>query len=104
MVNALARLRRQHGIGGYVGGGFGRARVKELGDSDSAWAWQLIAGVRMPISDNIDVGLKYRYFRTGKLNFDDTFAFTGVVRRAPSGGTAFFDADDHFARTACWRA
>ena len=34
----------------YGGGGFGRARVKPLGDSDSAWAWQGIAGVRYALS------------------------------------------------------
>ena len=43
------------------------------------------------LSDNIDVGLKYRYFRTGRLNFDDTFTFTGVGNG--SGGTATFDAE-----------
>ena len=95
MVNALLDFGGDTGIGGSVGGGFGRARVKELGDSDSAWAWQLIAGVRAPVSDNIDVGLKYRYFRTGRLNFDDTLGFTGVG--TGSGGTAFFDTDDHYS-------
>jgi hypothetical protein len=25
------------------------------------------------VSDNVDVGLKYRYFRTGKLGFNDGF-------------------------------
>ena len=75
------RLRRRQRLRRLVGGGFGRARVKELGDSDSAWAWQLHRGVRTAISDNIDVGLKYRYFRTGKLNFNDDFAFTGVGMR-----------------------
>jgi len=95
MVNALLDFGDDNGISGSVGGGFGRARVKELGDSDSAWAWQLIAGVRMPVSENVDVGLKYRYFRTGNLNFDDTFGFTGVGNG--SGGTAFFDASNHFS-------
>jgi len=83
------------GFGAYVGGGFGRARVKEFGDSDSAWAYQGIAGVRAALSDNIDVGLKYRYFRTGRLNFDDTFTFTGVGNG--SGGTATFDARNRFS-------
>ena len=48
----------------------------------------------MPVSSNVDVGLKYRYFRTGHLNFNDTLAFTGVG--TGSGGTAFFDASDKF--------
>ena len=95
MVNALLDLGGNGGIGGYIGAGFGRARVKELGDSDSAWAWQLLAGVYMPVSDNIDVGLKYRYFRTGNLNFDDSVTFTGVG--AGSGGVAAFDASNHYS-------
>jgi opacity protein-like surface antigen len=100
MVNALLDFGDDTSFSGSVGGGFGRARVKELGDSDSAWAWQLIAGARMPVSSNIDVGLKYRYFRTGKLNFHDEFAFTPVGTTCGtvpcSGGTAFFDASDKF--------
>ena len=44
MVNALVDVGGDSGLGASLGGGFGRARVKQLGDSDSAWAWQLIAG------------------------------------------------------------
>ena len=69
MVNALLDFGKDDGLSFYVGGGFGRARVKVLGESDSAWAWQLIAGARTAISANIDLGLKYRYFSTGKLDF-----------------------------------
>jgi opacity protein-like surface antigen len=95
MVNALLDVGGDSGFGASFGGGFGRARVKQLGDSDSAWSWQLLAGVRTALSDNIDVGLKYRYFRTGKLHFNDDFAFTGVG--TGSGGTAFFDDSGHFS-------
>jgi opacity protein-like surface antigen len=95
MVNALLDVGGDSGFGASFGGGFGRARVKSFGDSDSAWAWQAIAAVRTAISDNIDVGLKYRYLRTGHLNFIDTFAFSGTP--PGSGGTAFFDAGSHFS-------
>src|SRR6478672_7757957 len=67
MVNGLVDFGGNGGVGAYAGAGIGRAKVKQLGDSDNAWAYQLLAGVYMPISDNVDVGLKYRYFRTGKL-------------------------------------
>ncbi|GAA4043127.1 hypothetical protein GCM10022281_25410 [Sphingomonas rosea] len=71
MVNALLDLGGSNGVPAfYIGAGAGRARVKALGDRDSAWAYQGIAGVRFPISDNIDLGLKYRYFRTAKLDLD----------------------------------
>ena len=62
MLNGLLDLGGNGGVGAYVGGGIGYASVKEFGDKDSAMAWQLIAGVYMPISDNIDLGLKYRLF------------------------------------------
>jgi len=95
MVNALLDVGGDSGFGASFGGGFGRAHVKSLGDSDNAWAWQLIAAVRTAISPNIDAGLKYRYFRTGKLDFSDDVAFVGTG--AGSGGTAFLDAGNHFS-------
>jgi opacity protein-like surface antigen len=96
MVNALLDFGGNGSFGGSIGGGVGYARVKELGDSDSAIAWQLLAGVRTAVSPNVDVGLKYRYFRTGRLNFDDAFVFTGVGEGG-SGGTAFFESRDHYS-------
>jgi opacity protein-like surface antigen len=101
MLNGLVDFGGNGGVGFYAGGGFGRAHVKEFGGSDSAWAWQLIAGASMPVSDNIDVGLKYRYFHTGNLNFDDSVAFSPVGTTcgtvACTGGTAFFNANGHFS-------
>ena len=70
MLNGLADF----DLGGarlYGGAGIGRASVKMMGDKDSAWAYQLIAGVGVPISGNLEAGLKYRYFRTGSLNFQN---------------------------------
>ena len=104
MVNALLDLGGDEGIGGYVGGGFGRARVKQLGDRDSAWAWQGIAGLRFPVSSNIDVGLKYRYFRTGRLDFDtDAATLAGTTRTAAVANTgvgATGSTNVTFTRTA----
>jgi len=77
------------GIGIYGGGGFGRANVKLMGESDGAWAYQAIAGVRVPITPNLDAGLKYRYFRTGKLNFNEDATLTDA-------GVAFASSD-HFS-------
>lgn len=74
MVNLLIDFGDDDGFQGYVGGGAGVARVKFedyrvfsnasplLDDSDTVFAWQGIAGVRAPLSENIDVGLKYRFF------------------------------------------
>src|SRR6185437_11570319 len=55
----------------YVGGGIGLAQVKISGDlagrrlfekNDSVFAWQVGAGVSMPISDTTKLFLDYRYF------------------------------------------
>ena len=73
MVNGLFDFGDDSGWNGYVGGGVGRARVKLFGERDSSFAWQFIAGARKAISPNIDVGLKYRYFRTGEIEFNDEF-------------------------------
>ncbi|MCX9148721.1 OmpA family protein [Erythrobacter sp. WG] len=80
MVNGLIDFGRDDGLQVYAGGGAGIARVDfELGvpgradfidDSGTAFAWQGIAGLRYPVTDNIDVGLKYRYFRVENLNIN----------------------------------
>ena len=74
MVNALADFGDEDGLSFYAGLGAGRARVKLLGDSDKAWAFQLIAGARYALSRNVDLGLKYRYFRTAKVQIADDFS------------------------------
>ena len=73
MANALLDFGDDDGWSGFIGGGIGRTRVRFAGDRDSAFAHQAIAGVRKAITPNVDLGLKYRYFRTSKLNFDDNF-------------------------------
>lgn len=91
MANALLDGDFGGGFGGYAGGGAGRAWASFSGDKDSAWAYQGIAGVRYAVSPNVDVGVKYRYFRTGKLGFNDGFAVNGV----PFTTTAKGNYDSH---------
>ncbi len=77
MVNALLDFGEDDGIQGFVGGGVGVARVKAeyglntrgnfLDDSDTVFAWQAIAGIRQPISENVDVTLKYRFFNADNV-------------------------------------
>ena len=88
MANALVDFGPSDGINFFAGGGVGVAWNKanytvattsntvpavttqtELHDSRSAFAWQLIAGVRVPLSPNVDLGLKYRYFDAGRFNY-----------------------------------
>ena len=83
MVNGLLDFGPDDGLQGFVGGGVGIARVnihnsiKAVGpgfldDSDSGFAWQAIAGVRAPLSDHWDVGLKYRFFNANNIDLVDT--------------------------------
>lgn len=93
MINALADFGDEEGFSFYAGGGIGRAKARALDDGDSAWAYQLIAGARTAISPNIDFGLKYRYFRTGRMNFvGGPIGFEGNVNSVVGGtqrATAF---------------
>src|SRR5574338_403216 len=73
MANLLLDFGDDNGVTGYIGAGVGMARVKiktdfagtfptipatgfGFSDSDSALAWQFIAGIRTAVSDHIDVG------------------------------------------------
>jgi opacity protein-like surface antigen len=94
MINGLVDFGGNGGVGGYVGGGVGYASVKQFGETDGGLAWQLLAGVYAPVSDNIDIGLKYRYFRSQKLHMEDSFAFTGDP--GFSDGIATVGIDDRF--------
>jgi opacity protein-like surface antigen len=84
MVNVLLDFGNADGLSFYAGGGAGWSSTKyklgfdETGDAfvdslsgsekDSGFAWQAIAGVRYAISPNMDLGLKYRYFRGNKVD------------------------------------
>ncbi|WP_156452121.1 outer membrane protein, partial [Novosphingobium sp. CCH12-A3] len=81
MVNGLLDFGPDDGLQGFVGGGVGVARAKYfinaagnsvnglyVNDSDTGFAWQALAGIRAPISDHVDVGLKYRFFNADKVD------------------------------------
>ena len=72
MVNGLLEFGSDDGVQFFVGGGVGVANVDlpvevaGLGvivdDSATDFAYQGLAGFRVAVSDNIDIGVKYRYF------------------------------------------
>jgi opacity protein-like surface antigen len=94
MANALIDIGDPGGVNFFAGGGAGIAWHKfnytgnigpatlanpngapfTVEDSDSAFAWQLLAGVRFPVSENVDLGLKYRYFDAGRFTYDGSNA------------------------------
>ena len=80
MVNGMLDFGADDGLQGFVGGGVGVARVDInnvytavpwLDDSDTGFAWQAIAGIRAPLSDHWDVGLKYRFFNVNNVDLVD---------------------------------
>ena len=82
MLNGLFDFGDDDGLQGFVGAGIGVARTDYHGftdastpavfdDSDSGLAWQLLAGVRAPISDSWDVGLRYRMFTAEGVDLVD---------------------------------
>ncbi len=93
MVNALIDFGSDDGVSFTAGVGFGRAGVSLAGETDGVWAGQLLAGIRTAITDRIDVGIKYRYFRSGKLDFfgnGDEAAFDD------GDNALYFDIDKRF--------
>jgi OOP family OmpA-OmpF porin len=90
MANAMVDFGSPDGLNFYAGGGVGYAWHRAefwdddnlpsdplfptVKDTDDAFAWQLIAGVRYPLSRKADLGLKYRYFNAGRFNYDGDLA------------------------------
>ena len=76
MANALVDVGDDGGLQAYAGGGVGytwidikaNADTNFLDDSDGSFAWQALAGVRYPVSDKIDLGLKYRFFNASNVD------------------------------------
>ena len=82
MLNGLLDFGGNGHLGGYAGGGVGYANVKQFGDSKGKLAWQLIAGVYAPVSPNIDIGLKYRFFHAGSNSASHDVPFAQGQRSA----------------------
>jgi len=89
MINGLLDFGDDNGWSGYVGVGAGVARVTQRMDANFAapnlvvegantrLAWQAIMGVRVAVSQNFDVGLKYRFFDVENIKFSDETGLLG---------------------------
>ncbi|MEQ1510536.1 MAG: outer membrane beta-barrel protein, partial [Sphingopyxis sp.] len=80
MLNGMLDFGEDDGLQGFVGAGAGVARSGVtnvfanpawLDDSDTGFAWQVIAGVRAPLTHNIDAGLRYRFFNADNVDLVD---------------------------------
>ena len=87
MINGMIDIGDDDGISGFVGGGVGYARTKFhnqavfansaafLDDSDWGFAWQLVAGARLPVSSSVDISARYRFYNGSSA---DLVAFNGA--------------------------
>jgi len=118
MINGMLDFGDDDGVSGFVGGGVGMARVDYnnmrafsnvapfLDDSDSRFAWQVVAGLRQAISDNIDITVRYRFFNADNIRTVDFRGFESESRfRTHSllGGITFnFGGREPIATQTCW--
>jgi OmpA-OmpF porin, OOP family len=92
MINGMLDFGDDDGISGFVGGGAGVARVDynnirafsnqgaAIDDSDTRFAWQVVAGVRQAISDNVDITVRYRFFNVDNVRTVDFRGFESESR------------------------
>jgi outer membrane protein OmpA-like peptidoglycan-associated protein/opacity protein-like surface antigen len=92
MINGLLDFGDDDGVTGFVGGGVGIARVDynnvrafsnaaaAIDDSDSRFAWQVVAGLRQAISDNVDITVRYRFFNVDNVRTVDFRGFESESR------------------------
>lgn len=78
MANGMVDLGKTGGAKFSLGGGLGVARVQDslgingfgavLRDSHTGFAWQLIAGARIPVGRKVELGVKYRFFNANHVD------------------------------------
>jgi opacity protein-like surface antigen len=64
MANLLYQFARDKKYSPYIGAGLGYTFLKNGGDADQQYAYQGIAGLIIKVTDNIDLGVAYKYFST----------------------------------------
>jgi opacity protein-like surface antigen len=100
LLNVMANIMFDIPVGKVTlsaGGGLGKTFGRAFGDKDrSKLAGQYMVGAHVPLTAALDLGVKYRYFNSGIVKFDDrAFEFAGNPDRLTlpdgSGGTATVD-------------
>ena len=90
MLNGFVETGADDGLQLYAGGGVGYGRVKvqasgrtspnhliRIDGKDDGFAWQLLAGARVSVTDNIDLGLKYRFFNQANVEMPQYLTYSG---------------------------
>lgn len=80
MVNAIVEFGDDDGFQGFVGVGGGLGEIDGpisvpgvgllVDESSTDFAYQLLAGARYPVTENIDLGVHYKYFRADGFDID----------------------------------
>lgn len=91
MGNVLLDLGADDGIQAFIGAGAGSALIDQsiaitptgseqnlVNGDEWEFAWQALAGLRAPLTDTIDVGLRYRFFNVPDYRLGGSFG-TSVV-------------------------
>src|SRR6185369_13403100 len=92
MLNGLLDFGDQDGLSFQAVLGGGWSKVKMVNEKDGAFAWQAILGLQYALSPNLDLGMRYKYFTTGSLNFNDNnvgvneFILEQTFIQTPPGG------------------
>ena len=86
MGNGFVDFGRDDGFGGYIGGGVGYGWAKAYGESDGSFAWQIVAGARYPVTPQIDIGIKYKYFDMSSLDYRSGVDVQGTIFSTDLGG------------------
>ena len=99
LLNGLIDLGDDDGMQVYAGGGVGYGRVNlqaqgnivpnrvfSMHDSDDGFAWQLLAGVRVPLTGNWDAGLKYRFYNQSNVSVPLTITDRSTTTPVPTTG------------------
>ena len=79
MLNGLVDFGSDDGVNFFAGAGLGIAEVQTdftnrpagsyiVQEDYDEFAWQLLAGLRFPLSDRVDLGVKYRYFNVEDID------------------------------------
>jgi len=78
MVNGIIDVKLVNRLNVYAGVGVGWSYLQGFDDHDNTGAWQRIFGARYSLTDRIDLGVKYRNFRTGVFKLvHDPIDFNG---------------------------
>lgn len=83
MANAVGDWKVHRRLTLFFGGGLGFSEVRGFGDKDRARSWQMQIGLRVPVGERLELGLKHRYFDSGKVTLDDApRSFAGAATGA----------------------